>query len=645
MSAPRIPEIRRGMPYGSLPHDALTRKFATTDDELGDRTYDDYVRGEIVDRAPDPAFLESDQTRRDPGLSRSMLNLRYNGVRGSAADPKRADFFYGFLGNDPRGVVNEPRLDKARSHMSARAGGLVTRMGDNDDGHTAERPWTNQAISYAMQAVHTRQKDNLRVFSTSKESRSRRANDTMTGEATVRRLRAERLRVGDEALGARLAGGDHAPADEKDSGGVRGADAGQFAGAGAAPWHHAVGDADLGVAQYGQNRGGGRATVGAGAQGGGRLAAAAHDQDWGKSSLARAANRRTLAATMAAAARHRRADRARITDQDFGSGHEMYSVAGAGLMPGTDVAAAARHGGEDQTRRPAGEIQDDAGGEMAGAGLIPGADIAAAHRYGGEDQTRRPNGEIQDDVGGGAAGAGLVPGADVAAAYRHAVEDTTRRPAGEVQDDDDGGIPGAGLMAAHRPERAAREAIASVTQNEYLTNAGAIVAGLREGSAAARRRIASAVVADSAPGPAGADMEGHGPRRGEVRGAATGRAARAGEVLIVPAGAAGLAVHSYRGGVPTGPDARAANARAADDAALWRSSHEALPIGRSKTAGEWRSATQGGGMIGDAAEKVFGRDGVVEGQGVGSAPVKPKTLRAGARDWSGDEVGDAMARD
>jgi hypothetical protein len=87
----------------------------------------------------------------------------------------------------------------------------------------------------------------------------------------------------------------------------------------------------------------------------------------------------------------------------------------------------------------------------------------------------------------------------VARLYRHSVEDQSRRPETEVQDGDGGALgAGAGLTPAAHPERAIRASDAQVSANGHLTNVGAIVAGLREGTAAGRRRIAGAVVADGA---------------------------------------------------------------------------------------------------------------------------------------------------
>ena len=240
---------RKGMAFGGMPHDVLLHKLEETDPELVDEVggfdefhdmkdnYNNYVRSEIIDRAPDAPFLESDQTRRDASLSRSMINLRYNGTRGSDPDlPRHPELFYGFTGNDPRGVVNDPRFDQMRGHMTARAAGLTTRMGNNDDYQIAERPWTGQSISYAMKEVHRRQKANTRVFTVQKEGRPW-SNNTTYDAAAAGDLRAAAMGAGGESLadrgagafvGAapeRVAGGDHGPAEEAWTDGGPGGDA------------------------------------------------------------------------------------------------------------------------------------------------------------------------------------------------------------------------------------------------------------------------------------------------------------------------------------------------------------------------------------------------------------------------------------
>jgi len=171
---------REGLPYGSIPYDLIARKQEETIlcDKNGNvididpYIQDKYIRSEIIDWSSDSPFLESDRPRRDPSTSKSIINLRYGGTRGSRPElPRHPELFYGFTGNDPRGSDNIPRFDQTRGHITSRASNLTVSMGDNDDHHDAERPWTNQSISYSFKDIHKRVKDNSKIFSIQREGR------------------------------------------------------------------------------------------------------------------------------------------------------------------------------------------------------------------------------------------------------------------------------------------------------------------------------------------------------------------------------------------------------------------------------------------------------------------------------------------
>jgi hypothetical protein len=583
MSYTEINARNGGLPYGGVPHDRILEKLEETDPDLVAQArgydefhdvedeYNNYTRAEIIDWTPDVPYLESDQPRRDPALSRSQLNLRYNGTRGSNPElPRHPELFYGFTGNDPRGAVNDPRFDQIRGQMTSRAANLTVRMGDNDDHHLAERPWTGQAISYAMKDIQRRIKDATKVFDVQKVGRPWGRN-VVADQFAARDLRGQSIGAGAESLAyqtgdfheSRFAAGDHAPAADGEGGGARGVDKSHFAGAGRAPWLAAVGEADLGVQSYGQSRGQGRALASPAGQGGGRARAGAADQDFEESRAGGGANRNTLAATMGLAARARRNARAGAPDQDMAVARE--------------------------------------------AGYAPGG--------------------------------GLLPARDLAALYRNAVEDQARRPATEVQDGDGGALGGsAGLVPSATTQRATRASLAATAANDHLTNAESIVAGLREGTAAGRRRIAGAVVADGAR----PDLAAEGATRGGLApGRDYGRVAKLADAAVTTAAAAsGLEVQTYRGATPR-RDHRARDARAGDDPSGWRPSHVALPVGKSKMP-EWRSATKDPVVLGDDVARTFGIDAEVHGYH-GAGKLGTKSLRASG--WSNsmnlsDEVGE-----
>lgn len=197
----------KGMPYGGMPADTLLEKLEVTDPALirggHPREYGngltgiehkDYMVGELLDRSPDPGYLESDQIRRNPQMSREVLNLHYGGTRGSNGDlPRHPELFLGFTGNDPRGSENVPRFDEMRRQMEHRARQLEVQMGRNV-GHDsmsaagaeryglshgaeaahqeAERPWTGPSLQKARVGMHEQVRHRIKYFDTSKDGRS-----------------------------------------------------------------------------------------------------------------------------------------------------------------------------------------------------------------------------------------------------------------------------------------------------------------------------------------------------------------------------------------------------------------------------------------------------------------------------------------
>lgn len=545
--------------YGGMPYDALLSKFEETDPlfiddvrnhrepQWDESDYNDYVRSELIDYTPDAPFLESDHARRDPGVSRSLLNLRYKGSRGSNTEgPRHPDLFYGFTGNDPRGTENNPRFDQFRAQIMARKGDLTARMVDSAENQIAESPWTGQSISYAMKEMFKRVKSQTKIFTPQRES--------MMHGSNISTRRRQLTTIADESLpGPRFANSDYNPANDEQTDGIRRIDR---SASDRAPWYNTTGDMMLGVQQYGQTRSG-KKVVGAHTQGGGKLDAIKGDQDWAESSIGASTNRQVLAATMAAATRYHAAASSTTQDQDPGSSYE---------------------------------------GMIAGGGIVPGRDVAVIYRQLTEEQTRRPETEIQDDEGGTIMGAGIVP-------------------------------------SAH-PEYATRAGQIHTTDNDHLTNVESIIAGLREGTAAGRRRIAGAIIADGARHEVADESV---PRRGIVPTTDMGRISRQTEMPLLRAAAAeDLVVHTYQRAALTRPKHLAVNA--SYDAATWQASREALPASRQLAHDAWRSSTKSQGTI-DGTGREFGSADDSHGFGT-SGLVGTKYLRSNDSGDMTDELTD-----
>jgi hypothetical protein len=563
--------MREGLPYGGMPYETSLWRMEETDPALVRRAranrpdvlthadlqpygngdgdddaseafddgdgYDGYVRAEIIDRTPDPAYMESDHQRRDPSLSRSQINVRYNGNRGNYDYlPLHAEIFYGFTDNDPRGAQLDPLLNEARGQMTARAETVTVRMGDNDDNHIAERPWTAQSISYGMKEVQRRASKNLKVFSTTREGRPWGRN-TITDENRFSRGNTARRRdavaSGAEGLateGARFKNSETTEASAEGAA-PRLADGGVAAGGEAAgPWRLTSGLTKLGTASLSLTRGSGPAT--APEAGGSLTKRAVADADWAVTAAARTVNRQLLAASAAVAARYRKAARGSRPDQAAAESYLAQAVGGSAAL--SDVARAQQ--------------------------------LTAA-----DGSTAKQLGTVGDGFAAGRGEKGL-------------------RPA------DDAGL-------------AARHAIAATSRNAHLTNAAAIVSGLREGSASSRRKIAGSVVLG-------------GYREGERAVRAQGTSGRLQDTSLtvrktdarpgpVAAAAQGLAVHSYASKAPEVRRDVAVGAGAFDSGATWRRSHETvLATGKNP---EWR----GGKSAADLGTvNMFGRHDTVANPGV-----------------------------
>ena len=344
--------------------------------------YDGYARAEIIDWTPDPAYLESGQQRRDPSLSRSQINVRYNGNRGNYDYlPQHPEIFIGFTDNDPRGSLTDPLLNQARGQMLARAETLTVRMGDNDKNHVAERPWTNQSLSYSKKEIQRRVHKNMKIFSPTREGRPWGRN-MITDENRFSHGQNERrrdaIKTGDEGLitstggseNARFSRGDSMAAPEN-SLGPRRADGGISAGAadmGAGHWRNASGSMKLGKGSMATARGMGAATP-TGASGT-LVQGAESSAPWSTTAVGRAANRKILAASAAIAAKFRKAERSSRPDQAAAESFLAKSVGQSNSQK--DAGRAHRQTTQDgSTARYLGTVSDGTAASRGQQGLTP----------------------------------------------------------------------------------------------------------------------------------------------------------------------------------------------------------------------------------------------------------------------------------
>jgi hypothetical protein len=559
--------------------DALIHKLEETDPDLvadvhGDDgfhtvegEYNSYCREEIVDRQPDAPFAESDHARHDTAHSRSMINLRYNGTRGSSGKgPSHPDLFVGFTGNDPRGVDNTPRLDEVRRQMGARAGRMQVQMTDNAISGEADRPWSGAAISYGMKEIQKRVKSSAKIFAGQKTAQAL-SNNTGTEGWLHRQSRAGVIAGGAEGMGVAARFG--ASGDQGDGSGATGGAARRVDRATdseSAPWRHTTGDANLAVQQYGG--GGGARARGAEAdtQGGGRVRASRAEQDYGEQQVSAATRKRVVGATLADAARRAATarDAGRADASMYADVGHLTNATPAGLRIARDVGHALREQHEDGQRRAGGEVQDSEGGQL---GAARGLTLAAR--------------------------------------------------------------PGRAIRASHSTHCAAA--------NLDFANIGAVVRGLREGTASARRKIAKHVVADGSrtsmyANESTARMQGAGLRTARDATAIT----RYSTAAMVSASAAdGLVVHVYAQCAPGDDASRVRQSAGGNDPQAWAEHRDTQMAGAGLRPSEMRAA-QGEAHIGLDDADTFGSAHSTERHSSLAPAPCAKGVRAGA--WS-DQAG------
>lgn len=123
---------------GSIPYDEYFRKIQQHNAYENPQATEQYIRRQLADFRPDDPFLESDMAR-DPSdrgggnHSREILSLRHSGARTEEESylPDGTFLDHEFMERDPRGISNEPDMNKAREQRMAR-GSLLKMYNDND---------------------------------------------------------------------------------------------------------------------------------------------------------------------------------------------------------------------------------------------------------------------------------------------------------------------------------------------------------------------------------------------------------------------------------------------------------------------------------------------------------------------------------
>lgn len=585
----------RGMPFGGMPYDALLHKLEETDPDLiaevrGDDPffdvedhYDEYARAEIIDRSPDDIFLESDHARRDPATSRTVLNLRHAGGRGpnDYRLPQHPELFLGFTGNDPRGADTQPRLDQVRAQTIARAREREVRMGHN----VGHGDFIEADRPWGGTALEYDKKEMQRRMKgymhwfTTEKVGRPWGRNTVTDEFYGLRQRQGVMGDGNDGL--------YIPEQHQTANG----------------WAQHTGYDPLRGAETDGVRRVDRA-------------ADADSAPW----------RNATGDTDLAVQRYTSATRG--GRETFGPG-----AAGGGLVTTakTDQDFGAHQAAQSTNRRV----------------LAEGMSAAASHR---RALTRAAEGDTDHGRSAEAQRPGLSApelARDIARAARQVHHDQEMRAVGQIQDHEGGMLgPGAGLGAPPRDRQAALHSVQQMhagPANARLANAGAMVRGLREGSAAQFRMVQGQAVAagkmGTATGEIGVGDTGM-PGGGLAPSGDYVSILHATDTPLARAGAAAdLEVHHY-GYLSQAnlqrPMDTVASAQAGGFASA-RASMMGRREGRTK-APEFRSHTQAPGGLGDAPDQVFGAVGEYAGPHTGGLSIGDKNLRASVLADGGDDV-------
>ncbi|HJN93193.1 MAG TPA: hypothetical protein QGF05_10800, partial [Dehalococcoidia bacterium] len=192
---------RKGMPFGGIPESAVIARMEESPGmdagpgETADGAYDAFARSTLINWGPDAPGLGDEDPSSGNGNHR--LNYQYYGGHGeaSAVGPRHPELFLDFSDSDVPG--NQLRWDEARRQAGRRINVMTATMGDNDDNHVAESPWTKVSEQRDMKTLQTWIGRTRRIHgaqylgrdplggTTAGESDTRAARDASVGDASM----------------------------------------------------------------------------------------------------------------------------------------------------------------------------------------------------------------------------------------------------------------------------------------------------------------------------------------------------------------------------------------------------------------------------------------------------------------------------
>ena len=433
---------RKGVQYGEIPYHIYEEKQEVTNPDEEDN-YHGYARDMLADRSIDAPFLASDEHRRPD--SESKLNLRYNGTRGAVERPDHADLFIGHMEDDPRGSVNDPNFTKMRAQITPRVEPIKHHMGDNSVGQHAESVWTAVNLRDSRKRVDAAVKKNTKVFL------DNRQNDVQTGGHSL--IDTEKwLKTSSDIRRMNLTDAPDVPDKHKFVSSETAQKGGQAATYDA-PWRNSI-FAPMQVEKYGKANGTGTIDHNRG----GASKMVEHSTTFKPQHVTASANKKVLAASMAAAIKYRQAATSAAPSAEF---HKS----AANFVTGGKLIGSADHSGQNKHTLATGDFGGQYNGSNATAALQSGDLIRTGHQT--LQQLEEDQAKTNMYV------TGTRQAADISA--KHTLEDTKYGTENILLNNQ--------RRYDANPEMVIKHTIANSTNNDYITNLGNIITnGLKPGS-------------------------------------------------------------------------------------------------------------------------------------------------------------------
>ena len=146
-------------------HDLLINKFDVSERKFDGNALDDYFRGSLKDKSPEPEIFDSEGKRDNTEARRTVLNMRYGGSR-SVSTPDHSEVFLGFMDKDPRGTSTAPDFREFNNEMRERFR-IAPRSVDSETNSITSGVMTEQERRENMKMLNSRLKDTMKWFTTS----------------------------------------------------------------------------------------------------------------------------------------------------------------------------------------------------------------------------------------------------------------------------------------------------------------------------------------------------------------------------------------------------------------------------------------------------------------------------------------------